>query len=77
LSGFTENGSRQVNTIDRIRSQASLPTKVMLRLDRRFREHGMRSYRGYAQHGERYARLNFDDQTIEVDVFGDLRRMAQ
>lgn len=65
-----------MNTIHQIRSQASQPTKVMLRMDRRFRERGLRSYRGWAQHGERYARLNFDNQTIEVGVFGDLRRMS-
>jgi hypothetical protein len=49
----------------------------MLRLDRKFSRRGLRSYRGFAQHGERYARLNFDNQTIEVGVFGGLRRIAQ
>jgi hypothetical protein len=77
LEWLYQIGSRQVSTIHQIASQSSQPTKVMLRMDRRFRERGLRTYRGYAQHGERYARLQFDNQTIEVGVFGDLRRMMQ
>ena len=46
--------------------------KVMHRMDRRLRKHGVRSYRGYATKGKYYARLNFDDGHILMGIFGEM-----
>jgi len=47
--------------------------QVALRMDRRIRQHRVKSYSGY-QVGPRGAQLKFDHQTIEVGCFGNLRR---
>lgn len=46
--------------------------KVMLRLDRRFRERCPHTYHGYTVKGRIYSRLNFDHGMIVIGLFGDL-----
>jgi hypothetical protein len=55
----------------------AVPYKVMRRMDRRFRKHRVRSYYGYQINGPIGAKLLFDDQTIEIGMFGTLRRIQR
>jgi hypothetical protein len=58
-------------------SEDAAPYKVMRRMDRRFRAHKVRSYYGYQINGPLGAKLLFDDQTIEIGMFGTLRRVKR
>jgi len=55
-----------------IRREEPRHVKVMLRMDRRLRERGVRSYRGYEVKGRIYARLNFDHGIMPIGLFGEL-----
>lgn len=68
-------GSRRFR--QEIDKTASVPHKIMLRLDREFRRRGVRSYRGYETRGINYARLNFYQFAINVDPFGRLSRVVR
>jgi hypothetical protein len=63
--------------LNEMRREASVPHKVMLRMDRELARRGIRSYRGYETRGRNYARILFDNQTIEVTPFGQMRRVAR
>jgi hypothetical protein len=46
--------------------------KVMYRMDRRLRERNVRSYRGWSVWGKYFAKLNFHNGFIVIDLFGRL-----
>lgn len=58
-----------------ISREDSLPHKIMLRFDRNMVRRGIRSYCGYETRGPLYARMKFDNQTIEITPFGKMRRV--
>ena len=63
-----EARDRQVREIQ----NGTRPLKVAVRMDRVFRERGVRSYRGYSTWGLYFAKLNFHHGFIIIGPFGDL-----